>query len=280
MRVLVTGGKGQLGSDVLARLAACRIEAIGADKAEFDITDRAQTARFLRECRPDAVIHCAAYTDVNRAEDEEELCRRINAEGTANIAQACEDVGAKLIYISTDYVFDGSGTLPHLPDEQVGPLNVYGQTKWEGEQAALRACTRTFIVRTSWVFGKNGGNFVKTMLRLSEEHPELRVVDDQIGAPTYTKDLAVLLCDMVQSARYGIYHATNEGECSWADFAREIMRVAGRTTKIVPVPSDAYPTKAIRPLNSRLSKDCLDAAGFQRLPAWEDALRRFWQELK
>ena len=279
MKVLVTGVKGQLGFDVVSELKRRNIDCVGADIEDFDITDAKSTEKFILSNSPDAVVHCAAYTNVNKAQEDEELCRKINVEGTANIAAVCESIGAKLIYISTDYVFGGEGDLPQETDEPKAPLNVYGKTKLEGENEALRLCSRLFIVRTSWVFGKNGGNFVKTMLSLSDTKDSLNVVCDQIGSPTYTKDLAVLLCDMVKTEKYGVYHATNENFCSWAEFARKIMEYGNKKTVINDVKTQDYPSAAVRPLNSRLSKKSLDNAGFCRLPAWEDALERYLSEI-
>ncbi len=277
MKIIVTGASGQLGTDVVSRLEQLGITAVEADLTVLDITDSAAVDAFIRNEKPDGVIHCAAYTNVDLAETEREKCRNINENGTANIALACEKNGSKLIYISTDYVFDGRGCDFFETDSPTAPCNFYGATKLAGEKAAS-ACSRLFTVRISWVFGKNGKNFVKTMLRLAKERKEIRVVDDQIGSPTYTRDLAVLLCDMISTEKYGVYHATNEGICSWADFAAEIMRQTGSDTKIVPIPSTDYPSPAARPANSRMSKASLDRAGFGRLPAWQDALKRFLSE--
>jgi len=275
MRVLVTGAKGQLGYDVLQVLAARGIEGIAADIGEFDITDEGATLRFISSCRPDAVIHCAAYTAVDRAEDEPERCRLINETGTAHIAAACRETGAKLVYVSTDYVFPGTGDTPYEADSPTGPLSVYGKTKLAGELAVRRLADKHFIVRTSWAFGRNGNNFVRTMLRLGKERKEINVVNDQIGSPTYTADLAPLLCDMAVTEKYGTYHATNEGFCSWAEFAKAIFDLAGYDTVVNPVTTAQYDAKAHRPANSRLSKASLDQAGFKRLPGWKDALGRY-----
>ena len=217
---------------------------------------------------------------VDKAEEELEKVRAVNAGGPRNIAAACREIDAKLLYISTDYVFPGTGERFYEPEDPTGPLGAYGATKLEGEQAVQELLEKYFIVRISWVFGKNGNNFVKTMLRLAETRRELNVVCDQIGSPTYTADLAPLLCDMVMTDKYGIYHATNEGVCSWAEFAREIFRLAGKDVTVQPVPTSAYPTRAVRPLNSRMSKDKLEKMGFSRLPDWQDALRRYLQELE
>ncbi len=279
MKILVTGAKGQLGSDICRRLAACGIPARGVDIEDFDITDAEAAMAYITEYAPDAVIHCSAFTAVDRAEEEAELCTHINADGTRNIAAAARTVGAKIMYISTDYVFPGTGDTPYKPEDATGPLSVYGSSKLMGEDAVRELCPNHFIVRISWVFGVNGSNFVKTMLRLSETKTDLNVVCDQIGSPTYTRDLAVLLCDMILTDRYGTYHATNEGFCSWAELATEIMQLAGKSTKIHAIPTAEYPTRAVRPLNSRMSKDKLDACGFARLPDWHDALKRYLAEL-
>lgn len=275
MKILVTGVKGQLGYDVMKVLAERKIEAVGADIEEFDITDLDATRRFITKHRPDAVIHCSAYTAVDKAEENKDLCRKVNAEGPRNIATVCKEIGAKMVYISTDYVFPGTGDRFYEVDDPTGPLSEYGKTKLDGELAVKELLTRYFIVRISWVFGVNGNNFVKTMLRLGKERSEINVVCDQIGSPTYTADLAPLLCDMVVTDKYGTYHATNEGVCSWAEFTQEIFRLAGYNTKVNPISSSQYPTKAVRPLNSRMSKSELDRQGFKRLPEWQDAVERY-----
>lgn len=281
MRVLVTGAKGQLGTDLMNELAKRGIEGIGVDVEEMDITDRDACMRVISEVKADAVIHCAAYTAVDAAEDHVDLCRRINGEGTRNVALACRETGAKLMYISTDYVFDGTGTRPWEPDDERHPLNVYGQTKYEGELAVEELTEKFFIVRIAWVFGVAGKNFIKTMLRLGEERGAVSVVDDQVGSPTYTYDLARLLVDMIQTDRYGRYHATNEGLCSWYEFAKEIFRQAGMDqVQVTPVTSDQFPAKATRPSNSRMSKEKLQENGFTPLPTWQDALGRFLKEIR
>ena len=280
MKVLVTGVKGQLGYDVCKVLAQRGIEHIGTDLVDFDITDQTATHRFIREYGPDAVIHCSAWTAVDAAEDVPEKAAAVNVEGPRNIARVCSEIGAKMVYISTDYVFPGEGETFYEVDDQTGPQSVYGKTKLGGELAVKDLLDRYFIVRISWVFGKNGNNFVRTMLRLAETRSELGVVCDQIGSPTYTADLAPLLCDMIESENYGIYHATNEGLCSWAEFAEEIFRLAEKSVKVNYILSKDYPAKAKRPLNSRLSKQCLEDGGFKRLPHWKDALARYLQELK
>lgn len=277
--ILVTGVNGQLGHDVVLELKKRGIACKGVDVEDFDITDAKQTEDYIRRFQPTAVIHCAAYTNVNGAEENEDICRKVNVDGTKNIAEACKYLKSKLIYVSTDYVFDGKGETPHNVDDPTGPLNVYGKTKLEGEEAA-KTNPKTFVVRTSWVYGLNGNNFVKTMLALGKTKNELNVVADQIGSPTYTKDLAKLLVDMSLTTKYGTYHATNEGYCSWAQFAQAIMAGAELTCRIVPVYTISYPSAAKRPLNSRLSKVCLDFASFQRLPKWQSALSRYLVELQ
>lgn len=280
MKLLVTGVKGQLGYDVCKVLSARGIEHRGVDIEDFDITNAQAAHDYIAAYRPDGVIHCSAWTAVDRAEDELEKVRAVNAEGPRNIASACKEIGAKLVYISTDYVFPGTGDRFYEPDDPTGPLGAYGVTKLEGERAVQALLERYFIVRVSWVFGKNGSNFIKTMLRLAETKSELNVVCDQIGSPTYTADLAPLLCDMVVSEKYGVYHATNEGICSWAEFAEEIFRLAGKDVKVNPVPTSEYPTRAARPLNSRMSKAKLEEMGFSRLPDWHNALVRYLRELE
>ncbi len=280
MKVVVTGVKGQLGYDVMRELTKRGHEAVGVDIEEMDITDAAAVKRVLTDCAPDAVVHCSAYTAVDRAEDEPELCRRVNADGTKNIAEVCAELDCKLIYLSTDYIFSGEGERPWEPDDEPAPLNVYGQTKYEGEKEIKSRCKKYFIVRISWVFGINGNNFIKTMLRLGRENGAVKVVDDQIGSPTYTCDLAVLLVDMAESDRYGQYHATNEGICSWYEFAKEIFRAAGMgDVTVTPVSSDEFPAKAKRPSNSRMSKEDLIKNGFNKLPTWQDAVERYLKEL-
>ena len=273
MKVLVTGAKGQLGSDVIKKLDGERH--IGVDIEDFDIADEAAVSAWLDKYEPSSVIHCAAYTAVDKAEDEPELCRMINEIGTQNIAKACKKKDAKIVYVSTDYVFGGTGEHFHKPGEPTGALSVYGKTKLAGENAVAELADKHFIVRTSWVFGLGGSNFVSTMLRLGKERGRLNVVSDQIGSPTYTADLAELLVSMVHSEKYGVYHATNEGICSWAEFAAEIFSQAKMKVMVNPIPSSDYPTKANRPLNSRLCKQNLDEAGFNRLPHWKNALERY-----
>ncbi len=279
MKVLVTGVTGQLGFDVMRELARRDIEAEGATRKDFSLTEKEKAQKFIKDYRPDVVIHCAAYTAVDKAEDEPEVAMAINHDGTRMLAEICRDIDAKMIYISTDYVFPGDGQDFYEPPMPKDPKNVYGKSKLLGEEAVQEILEKYFIVRISWVFGINGKNFVRTMLNLAETHKELTVVADQTGSPTYTFDLSRLLVDMAESDKYGVYHATNEGICSWAEFAEEIFRQSGKEVKVTPVTSDKYPTKATRPKNSRLSKNSLDAAGFSRLPHWKDALGRYLIEL-
>jgi len=277
-KILITGANGQLGTALTAELTRRKIPHKGIDRAIADITDRRAVMGVLHEYSPTAVMHCAAYTAVDRAEDEPELCRLVNVDGTRNIAMACKEINAKLVYISTDYVFAGDGDYFHKPTDPTNPQSVYGASKLAGEMAVQEILQKFFIVRTSWVYGENGGNFVKTMLKLGGERDSVKVVNDQIGSPTYTADLAKLLCDMAITEKYGIYHATNEGVCSWAKFAEEIFTLAGLAAKVEHIPTAEYPTKAIRPLNSRLDKAKLYASGFEKFPHWTDALHRYLEE--
>ena len=303
MKVFVTGVAGQLGHDIINELAKRGYDGIGSDIApvysgiddgsavttapyvSMDITDAAGVTATLCAVQPDVVIHCAAWTAVDLAEDEDkqEKVRAINAHGTKNIANACKALGCKMVYISTDYVFDGQGETPWQPDcKDYAPLNVYGQTKLEGELAVANTLEKYFIVRIAWVFGKNGNNFIKTMLNVGKKYDTLRVVNDQIGTPTYTLDLSRLLVDMVETDKYGYYHATNEGGyISWYDFACEIFRQAGYSTKVTPVSTEEYGlSKAARPFNSRLDKSKLTQNGFTPLPTWQDALARYLKEIE
>ncbi len=284
MKALVTGVKGQLGFDVVNELKNRGHDAVGVDIEEMDITDPESVSRVIGEAAPDVVIHCAAWTAVDAAEDPENIAkvRAVNAGGTRNIAQVCKKLDCKMMYISTDYVFNGQGTQPWQPDcKDYAPLNVYGQTKLEGELAVANTLEKYFIVRIAWVFGKNGSNFIKTMLNIGKKHDTVRVVSDQIGTPTYTLDLARLLVDMAESEKYGYYHATNEGGyISWYDFTCEIYKQAGYATRVVPVTTAEYGlSKAARPFNSRLDKSKLAENGFQPLPAWQDALQRYLKEI-
>lgn len=283
MKVLVTGAAGQLGHDVMAELARRGHEAVGTDLPQMDITDGEACLREIGRIRPDAVMHCAAFTAVDAAEDREDVCRAVNAGGTRNIALACREAGCRMMYISTDYVFSGAGEEPWQAEcMDFAPQNVYGRTKLEGENAVRALLERYFIVRIAWVFGKNGGNFVRTMLRVGKTHDTVRVVCDQIGTPTYTADLARLLCDMIETERYGTYHATNEGGyISWHEFACEIFRQAGMAVSVVPVTTQEYGlSRAARPMNSRLDKRALGENGFEPLPHWKDALARYLEEIK
>ena len=298
MKVFVTGVGGQLGHDVMNELHKRGYEGVGSDIApvysgvadgspvttmpyvQMDITDKAAVEAVISQVNPDVVVHCAAWTAVDMAEDDDkvEKVRAINAGGTQNIADVCKKLDCKMVYISTDYVFDGQGEQPWEPDcKDYKPLNVYGQTKLEGELAVANTLKKYFIVRIAWVFGLNGKNFIKTMVNLGKTHDTLRVVCDQIGTPTYTLDLAVLLVDMIETEKYGYYHATNEGgDISWYDFAREIFRQAGMNTQVIPVTTAEYGlSKAARPFNSRLDKSKLTQAGFALLPTWQDALERY-----
>lgn len=298
MKIFVTGVAGQLGHDVMNELQSRGYEGIGTDIApeysgiqdhtavtempyvQMDITDKEVVERIITDLKPDVVVHCAAWTAVDMAEDDDkaEKVRAINAGGTDNIAKVCKKIGAKMVYLSTDYVFDGQGETPWKPDcKDYKPLNIYGQTKLEGELAVSSQLEKYFIVRIAWVFGVNGKNFIKTMLNVGKSHDTVRVVNDQIGTPTYTLDLARLLVDMIETEKYGYYHATNEGGyISWYDFTCEIYRQAGYQTKVIPVSTEEYGvSKAARPFNSRLDKKKLIEAGFQPLPTWQDALIRY-----
>ena len=301
MKVFVTGVNGQLGHDVMNELYKRGYEATGSDIADtyvgindfspvttmlyvkLDITDTEEVNRVISGLEPDVVIHCAAWTAVDMAEDDDkvELVRNVNAHGTENIAKACKNIDTKMIYISTDYVFDGQGTTPWSPDcKDYKPLNVYGQTKLEGELAVSSILDKYFIVRIAWVFGLNGKNFIKTMINVGKSHDEVRVVNDQIGTPTYTLDLSRLLVDMIKTEKYGYYHVTNEGGyISWYDFTKEIYKQYGLDTKVIPVTTEEYGlSKAKRPFNSRLDKSKLIENGFKPLPTWQDALRRYLEE--
>lgn len=294
MKVLVTGVKGQLGYDCVNELKKRNHQAIGVDINEMDITDFASVEKVLNEVQPEAVIHCAAWTAVDAAEDDDkkEKVHTVNAVGTENIAKICKDLNCRMMYISTDYVFNGQGTQPWQPDcKDYKPLNVYGETKLAGELAISETLNEFFIVRIAWVFGKNGNNFIKTMLNVAKTHDKLTVVDDQIGTPTYTFDLARLLVDMIETEKYGYYHATNEGGyISWYDFTKEIFRqaVAGGHTQysednvtVLPVTTAEYgASKAARPFNSRLDKSKLIENGFTPLPTWQDAVKRYIEELE
>lgn len=278
--IVVTGVGGQLGFDVVKELNKRNIPCIGIDKAELDITDKNAVLSFFEEQRPDAVIHCAAYNAVDNAESDAESCGAVNIYGTENIAAACGKTGAKMMFFSTDYVFSGEKNGEYEVWDKKEPLSVYGRSKSRGEDKIAEHTDKYFILRISWLFGINGNNFVKTMLRLSKTNKELNIVSDQVGSPTYTKDLARLICDMIVTEKYGTYHATNEGFCSRAEFAEKIFELAGRDVRVNRVTTEEYSAVAARPLNSRLSKCSLDSAGFSRLPDWEDALERYLKEVE
>lgn len=275
MKVLVTGANGQLGYDVVKELQKQNIECYGAIRKDFDLVDFEATEKFIISYMPDVVIHCAAYTAVDKAEDEQGLCYLVNASATENIARICKKINAKMLYISTDYVFDGTKEGFYEVDDMPNPINVYGRTKLLGEQAVQKILNKYFIVRISWVFGEHGNNFVKTMLKLGKERKEINVVADQYGSPTYTADLALLLIEMIKTDKYGIYHATNEGICSWAEFAEEIFRVAGMNVKVNHINTVEYPIKSKRPVNSRLSKNSLKTNEFKVLGNWRNALNKY-----
>ena len=279
MKVLVTGYAGQLGWDIIRELENRGIPCRGVDKDDFDLTDEEAVISYVTGYAPDVIIHCAAYTAVDKAESEPEVCAAVNGMGTTHMVRAAKRVNAVLVYISTDYVFPGTGTQPWLETDAYGPQNVYGLSKVQGETAVRSMLTRFFLIRTSWVFGAHGNNFVRTMLRLGGEKTELRVVDDQIGSPTYTKDLARVICSLIETNQYGIYHVRNEGFLSWAEFARMIMEARHLPCRIIPVTTAEYSAPARRPLNSRLSGEKLAEAGFGPMPTVQDALARYLEEL-
>ena len=278
MKVLVTGANGQLGYDVVKELKKQDIDCFGATRKDFDLIDFEATEKFIVNYMPDVVIHCAAYTAVDKAEDEQGLCYLVNTSATENIAEICKKINAKMLYISTDYVFDGTKDGFYEVDDTPNPINIYGKTKLLGEQAVQRIWNKYFIVRISWVFGEHGNNFVKTMLKLGKEHKELNVVADQYGSPTYTADLAPLLVDMIKTDKYGIYHATNEGVCTWAEFAEEIFKIAQLDVKVNYITTAEYSTRAKRPMNSMLSKNELIINGFELIKNWKSALENFNME--
>lgn len=292
MRVLVTGINGQLGHDVVKELSKRGHEPIGVDREKMDLEISNQINECIVNIKPEAIIHCAAYTAVDAAEDNEELCRRINAYAVRDIAQCAKDLDIPMIYISTDYVFNGkkglekfnchevnnSSYLEYLEDDETNPQNIYGKTKLEGELYVKELLNKYYIVRISWVFGENGNNFIDTMIRLSNDRGKINVISDQIGSPTYTKDLAVLLTDMIESDKYGTYHATNEGFCSWYDFAKEIFNIANLEVEVNPIRTKEYPTRAKRPLNSKMSKQKLFDSGFNELREWRIALEDYIDE--
>ena len=282
MKILVTGYKGQLGYDVVNEATSRGIQSIGVDIDEMDITNQEQVNTVIKSGNYDAVVHCAAWTAVDKAEEPElfETVKKVNATGTKYIADVCEELDIPMMYFSTDYVFDGEGTTPWNEYDERHPLNVYGLTKAQGEEF-VEKLKKHFIIRIAWVFGKNGNNFIKTMLRLGKERGAVSVVNDQVGNPTYTYDLAKLVVDMIQTDKYGKYHATNSGDfISWYDFACEIFKQAGMDVKVTPVDSNQFPAKAKRPKNSRMNQTGLDKNGFNRLPAWQDALGRYLKEIE
>ena len=283
-RILVTGVKGQLGYDCVRELKERGYtNVLGIDKDALDITDEEAVCRFIREYKPDVVMHNAAWTAVDKAEQMPEAVYAVNALGPKYIAEACKEVGAAMFYISTDYVFSGKGDKPFEVNDPKEGLSVYGRTKSQGEDFVRAILSKYYIIRISWVFGINGHNFIKTMLKLAEAHKELNIVDDQIGSPTYTYDLSKLMCDMMERECYGVYHATNEGYCSWTEFAKEIFKIAHKDVMVNPVTTEEYkklvPNQADRPLNSRMSKTSLDKAGLRRMPTWQDATRRYIEAL-
>lgn len=279
MKVLVTGYNGQLGYDVVreGKKRGIRIQGIGRE--DLDITNEVKVSQYIQKTKPDVIIHCAAYTAVDNAEDDKETCWNVNVLGTKFIATSAKEVNAKLMYISTDYVFDGKGIEPFKETDKPNPVGYYGLTKYEGENIVRDLLEEHFIVRISWVFGINGHNFIKTMLRLSQTRNELNVVGDQYGSPTYTLDLARLLIDMIQTEKYGVYHASNEGFCSWAEFATETFQQASIGVIVNAISTEEYPTRAVRPKNSRMSKQKLIDNGFAPLPKWQDALKHYLNEL-
>lgn len=279
MKILVTGTTGQLGFDVVRELKERNFDVIGVSSSEMDITDKNKVREVIKNISPDAVIHCAAYTAVDKAEEDVEKCMVVNAKGTEYISSICHELGIKMMYFSTDYVFNGEGTKPWSVDDEINPLNLYGDSKYQGEIAVKNNLEKYFILRISWVFGINGKNFVKTMINLSKNHSQISVVNDQIGSPTYTRDLAKLVADMIVTDKYGVYHVTNEGTCSWYDFAVEIFKRSNIDVNVIPIDSSEFPTVAKRPKNSRMDKSKLDENGFSRLPKWQDALQRYLKEL-
>ncbi|MGH0683688.1 dTDP-4-dehydrorhamnose reductase [Bacillus mycoides] len=280
MKILVTGYNGQLGYDVVKRGEKQGLEMQGIGIEDLDITNESAVYEFVDNVKPDAIIHCAAYTAVDKSEDDKDLCWNVNVEGTKYLATAAKKLNAKFVYISTDYVFDGEGTHEFVETDAPNPVGYYGLTKYEGEKVVRSLIDNNFIVRISWVFGINGNNFIKTMLRLGETRDELNIVGDQIGSPTYTYDLARLLVDMVVTEKYGTYHATNEGFCSWAEFAQEIFETAGEDVKVNSITTEEYPTRAVRPKNSRMSKQKLIDNGFKPLPTWQEAVKHYITQLQ
>lgn len=276
--IAVTGANGQLGFDVVKELSRRSIACKGIGRADLDITDKSAVLSYFYDLKPDAVIHCAAYNAVDKAETDVQGCNSVNIYGTENIAAACKKTNAKMMFFSSDYVFSGEKNGEYEVDDAKAPLSIYGKSKSDAEDRIAEIIDNYFILRISWAFGINGNNFVRTMLKLSETRSRINVVNDQIGSPTYTADLAKLVCNMIMTEKYGVYHAANEGFCSWAEFAKRIFELAGKKVVVNPVASSEYPAKARRPLNSKLSKRSLDASGFSRLPDWKNALERYIKE--
>ena len=275
MKILVTGVKGQLGYDVVKALESRGYQPVGVDREEMDLMNNNMIQNFIMNLKPEAIIHCAAYTAVDQAEEEVEICYQINAEAVKVIAECAKTLDIPMIYISTDYVFDGTKASEYVETDIPNPINVYGASKLKGEQYVQQLLEKFYIVRISWVFGINGNNFIKTMQRLGNEHDELNIIHDQVGSPTYTAHLAPLLVDMIETDQYGIYHATNEGYCSWYEFADEIFKQSQLDVTLHPITTDQYKTKAKRPLNSKMSKQKLSDYGFHRLPTWQEALKNY-----
>lgn len=275
MKILVTGVKGQLGYDVVKALESRGYQPVGVDREEMDLMNNNMIQNLIMNLKPEAIIHCAAYTAVDQAEEEVEICYQINAEAVKVIAECAKTLDIPMIYISTDYVFDGTKASEYVETDIPNPINVYGASKLKGEQYVQQLLEKFYIVRISWVFGINGNNFIKTMQRLGNEHDELNIIHDQVGSPTYTAHLAPLLVDMIETDQYGIYHATNEGYCSWYEFAAEIFKQSQLDVTLHPITTDQYKTKAKRPLNSKMSKQKLSDYGFHRLPTWQEALKNY-----
>ncbi|WP_336990266.1 dTDP-4-dehydrorhamnose reductase [Bacillus infantis] len=279
MKILVTGYTGQLGFDVVRYGMKQGHNMVGVGSKDVDITNEEDVSLYIKSVNPDAIIHCAAYTSVDNAEDDRDTCKSVNVKGTKYLAKVAREINSKFLYISTDYVFNGDGDSAFVETDEPKPIGYYGQTKYKGEEIVKQFLDNWFIVRISWVFGINGNNFVKTMLRLAETRKELNVVGDQVGSPTYTFDLAKLLINMIQTDKYGIYHASNEGFCSWAEFAKEIFRQANKEVKVNSILTEDFPTRAVRPKNSRMLKQKLADNGFSLLPTWQDAVERYLNEL-
>lgn len=278
MKVLVTGATGQLGTDISKELEKREIEYAGINSRDCDITSLKAVERVISNISPEIIIHCAAYTAVDKAEEEAEKCYMINGKGTENVVKVCKELGITLVYISTDYVFDGTGERPWRVDDERFPMSVYGKSKYMGEKAVEEILKKYFIIRVSWIYGKHGSNFVKAILKKSETEPCIKVVADQIGTPTYTADIAKTIVEIIKTDKYGVYHVANEGYCSWYEFARSVFEKVGRDVEVLPIASEEYSAKAKRPLNSRLDKSVLVENGFSLLPSWEDALERFLAE--